>query len=187
MRKDKMTHRIAGLAAPLAASLVLAATAAQGDAIERCWSAADNQGWVNSYGECWKSIFGPADIPPCSVIIESLTIDLVNDEFAFDRAELTPDMEVALDDVVRRVEESSGDEALTIVGHTDGIGSQDYNLGLGLRRADSVADYLISRGIPADRLDTETMGKVEPVATNETDEGRAKNRRVEIRTSVYQG
>ena len=187
MRKDKMTYRIAGLVAPVAATLVLAATAAQGDAIERYWSAADNQGWVNSYGECWQSTFGPDDVPPCSVIIESLTIDLVNDEFAFNRAELTPDMEVALDDVARRVQESSGDEMLTIIGHTDGIGSQDYNLGLGQRRADSVAAYLMSKGIPADRLATDSMGKAEPVATNDSDEGRSKNRRVEIRASIYEG
>ncbi len=187
MRKDKMNHRIAGLVAPVAVSLVMATTVVQGDAVDRYWSAKANQGWVNSYGECWQSTQGPTDVPPCSVIIESLTIDLVNDEFAFNRAELTPDMEVALDDVARRVEESSGDETLTVVGHTDGIGSQEYNLGLGQRRADSAADYLISKGIPADRLSTESMGKADPVATNETDEGRSKNRRVDIRASVYEG
>ena len=187
MRKDKMTNRITGLAAPVAVSLVLAASAVQGEAIDRYWSAAGDTGWVNSYGECWKSTQGPTDVPPCAVIIESLTIDLVNDEFAFDRAELTPDMEIALDDVARRVNESSGDEMLTIVGHTDGVGSQAYNLDLGQRRADSVAAYLVSKGIPSSRLDTESMGKAEPVATNDTDEGRSKNRRVEIRASVYEG
>ena len=115
-------------------------------------------------------------------IIASLTIDLVNDEFDFDKSTLKPAMMVALDDVARRVEETPGDEYLTIIGHTDSVGSEAYNMGLGQRRADATADYLISQGVRADRITTKSMGESQPVADNSTAEGRAKNRRVEIQS-----
>ena len=75
------------------------------------------------------------------------------------------------------------DENLSVVaeGHTDGIGTVPYNLKLSHRRADAVRDYLLKHGIPAPRLETEGYGKSRPVETNDTPEGRAKNRRVELR------
>ncbi len=69
---------------------------------------------------------------------------------------------------------------MTIAGHTDAIGSNEYNLDLSQDRADSVADYLMSQGVAGDRMRTVGYGEERPVATNETDEGRAMNRRVEI-------
>jgi OOP family OmpA-OmpF porin len=115
-------------------------------------------------------------------IIASMTIDLVNDEFEFDSATLKPDMKAALDDVAARVEASKGRENLLIVGHTDSIGSEDYNMGLGERRARATADYLISQGVSASSISTKSMGESQPVADNSTKAGRAKNRRVEILT-----
>lgn len=65
-----------------------------------------------------------------------------------------------------------------IQGHTDSTGSPAYNLKLSQRRADSVRDYLLSQGVPEDQLQTKGYGQTQPVATNKTAEGRAKNRRV---------
>ena len=67
-----------------------------------------------------------------------------------------------------------------IVGHTDARGSDDYNQGLSNRRADSAADYLVAQGIARNRIRIEGRGEAEPIATNDTDEGRQLNRRVEI-------
>jgi OOP family OmpA-OmpF porin len=164
-----------------------ALSVARADVMEHFWSGPDDTGWTNSSGECWRSQGGPRNLAPCAAeeIIESLTIELVNDEFDFNSATIKPEMAVALDGVARAVRESSGDEMLTIVGHTDGIGSQEYNYKLGLRRAQSTKDYLIGVGIPATRMATRSAGKLEPIATNETDTGRARNRRIEIRTQFY--
>lgn len=67
-----------------------------------------------------------------------------------------------------------------IVGHTDSKGSDQYNMGLSLRRADSAADILASYGVPRDRIRTSGRGESEPVASNDTPEGQQLNRRVEI-------
>ena len=69
---------------------------------------------------------------------------------------------------------------ILVVGHTDSVGSEQYNLGLSLRRANAVADYLINHGVSQMRLGTEGHGELEPLATNATADGRARNRRVEI-------
>jgi outer membrane protein OmpA-like peptidoglycan-associated protein len=69
---------------------------------------------------------------------------------------------------------------IVVVGHTDSVGSEQYNLDLSLRRANAVADYLILRNVLRARMGTEGRGELEPVADNRTATGRAKNRRVEI-------
>jgi len=69
---------------------------------------------------------------------------------------------------------------LLIVGHTDAVGSDDYNQTLSERRARSTAVYLANRGVTASRLQTVGRGETEPVATNDTEDGRSKNRRVEV-------
>jgi hypothetical protein len=67
-----------------------------------------------------------------------------------------------------------------IVGHTDNVGSATYNQGLSERRAASARNFLVSQGVPANRIRTMGMGLTEPVASNETEAGRALNRRVEV-------
>lgn len=69
---------------------------------------------------------------------------------------------------------------VTIEGHTDAVGSSGYNLALSMARADAVKDALIRYGVDADRLSVAAMGEAVPVAYNSTEDGRAKNRRVEI-------
>jgi OOP family OmpA-OmpF porin len=115
-------------------------------------------------------------------IIEDLVLDLTADEFEFDSAELKPEMMRMLEDVAAKIEASPGDETIMIIGHTDSIGTEEYNQGLSERRAQSAADYLVQQGVSQDRISTRGMGESQPVADNSTREGRAHNRRVEITT-----
>lgn len=72
------------------------------------------------------------------------------------------------------------DSDVLILGHTDAIGSDEYNMGLSVRRADAAATYLIGQGVARSRIGTMGLGESEPVASNDTDAGRAANRRVEV-------
>lgn len=69
---------------------------------------------------------------------------------------------------------------LLIVGHTDDVGNESYNLSLSQRRAQSAAQYLVTQGVSSMRLRTAGLGESEPVATNIDESGRQKNRRVEV-------
>ena len=72
------------------------------------------------------------------------------------------------------------DVIFELQGHTDDRGSEDWNLTLSQQRADAVRNYLVSIGIPADRLIARGFGMTRPIDTNETEEGRANNRRTEV-------
>ena len=72
------------------------------------------------------------------------------------------------------------DTNIMLVGHTDSTGPEDYNLNLSKKRADSVADYLASQNVDSNRFTTEGVGEAQPIATNDTEAGRAQNRRVEV-------
>ncbi len=99
--------------------------------------------------------------------------------FDFDSYALKPDFFEVLNSVALVVEEFD-QTVLVIDGHTDSIGSRSYNLRLATQRADTVGRYLVSRGIAPVRLATYGYGPDYPVATNETEQGRAMNRRVEL-------
>jgi outer membrane protein OmpA-like peptidoglycan-associated protein len=95
------------------------------------------------------------------------------------QATLKPGADRALDRLAQFLKDSPN-SALLIEGHTDSVGTDDYNLALSQRRAQSVADALTSRGISSDRVQTKGLGKAYPVASNDTQAGRQQNRRVEI-------
>jgi len=95
------------------------------------------------------------------------------------QATLKPGADRALDRLAQFLKDSSGTDVL-IEGHTDSVGTDDYNLALSQRRAQAVADALSSRGVATDRVQTKGLGKAYPVASNDTQAGRQQNRRVEI-------
>jgi outer membrane protein OmpA-like peptidoglycan-associated protein len=123
----------------------------------------------------------PASAPLAAAAEPARAAPLVLDgvKFDFDKADIRPEDHAKLDRDVANLKEW-GDVKVEVAGHTCSIGTDDYNLGLSQRRAESVRNYLIDKGIPADRLTARGYGESQPVAANATDEGRIENRRVEL-------
>lgn len=107
----------------------------------------------------------------------TLPENLVN--FAFDSSNLSTTAQTNLDKLAKVLSDNP-DTNINIYGHTDSKGSDQYNLDLSQRRAEAVKSYLINRGISSSRLTSIGVGEAEPKASNETDAGRATNRRVEF-------
>ncbi|GAA4407213.1 outer membrane protein OmpA [Quisquiliibacterium transsilvanicum] len=99
--------------------------------------------------------------------------------FDFDKSVLKPEGKAKLDDLTGKLKDITL-EVIIAVGHTDSIGTDQYNQRLSVRRAEAVKSYLVSKGVEANRIYTEGKGEKQPVADNKTRDGRAKNRRVEI-------
>lgn len=108
-----------------------------------------------------------------------LTVRLKNIYFDFDKTTLKSQSFVELNKVVDFLKRNTSVE-IEISGHTDSKGSDDYNLTLSQGRSQSVVDYIVSQGIDAYRLTAHGYGEGKPIDTNDTDEGRANNRRVEF-------
>ncbi|MBV8062405.1 MAG: OmpA family protein [Nevskia sp.] len=102
--------------------------------------------------------------------------------FDFDKATLTAEAKTILDQVASALQ-ARPDIKVEIDGHTDGKGSVSYNQKLSERRAASVKAYLVGKGIDGGRMTTAGFGKSRPIADNKTDEGRALNRRVELKVT----
>ncbi len=118
----------------------------------------------------------PAPAPPP----QAVRIVLRGVQFDLDKADIRPDAGVILDEAANQLSQSPG-TSVSVGGHTDSTGSDAYNQALSERRAASVRDYLISRGVSAGRLSVAGYGESQPVADNATADGRALNRRVELR------
>ena len=122
----------------------------------------------------------PPSVKPVEPSSEVITLSDQGDVlFAFDSAELTPaahEQLMALMDKLKSADVLS----IKVVGHTDSQGSDAYNQGLSERRASSVAAFLLNQGLAPDKLTSQGMGESQPVADNASEEGRAKNRRVEL-------
>jgi OOP family OmpA-OmpF porin len=109
--------------------------------------------------------------------VEDLVLRDVN--FEFDSAQLTPSAEAILDGVSEKLM-TQDQLRIRLEGHTDSVGPAAYNKELSQRRADSVKSYLVNKGFSADNITTIGYGEEQPVASNDTAEGRAQNRRVEL-------
>jgi outer membrane protein OmpA-like peptidoglycan-associated protein len=111
---------------------------------------------------------------------DNITLDMPgNVTFAFNSADLNAQFYPVLDKVAGTLKEYDK-SVVEVAGHTDSVGSDAYNQSLSERRANSVADYLSNHGMSRTRMVTVGAGEGHPVASNDTEEGRAENRRVEI-------
>jgi OOP family OmpA-OmpF porin len=109
---------------------------------------------------------------------KKLILEGVN--FEFDRARLLRESDVVLDRVAASLKDWP-EIRVEVGGHTDSKGSDEYNRDLSERRAHAVRDYLMSKGIRASRLEAKGYGESDPIASNDTEAGRARNRRVELK------
>lgn len=100
--------------------------------------------------------------------------------FTSGKAELLPGAQLKLNDVATALSEQDPEATMVVEGHTDSQGGASFNQELSQRRAQSVRDYLVSRGVAADRITAQGFGPDRTVGDNATPEGRANNRRVEI-------
>ena len=170
---SKVNTKLTALIAPLslAAGLAIATSASAAEYL------ADSQGENvrNNYDECWEVSYG---LPNCGEEVITLSGDAL---FDFNKSTIRPDAAATLDQIAADKLSTPGSySSIEIVGHTDSVGSDAYNQGLSERRADSVASYLASKGLDRSKMTTSGMGESQPVATNETAEGRQQNRRVVI-------
>jgi OOP family OmpA-OmpF porin len=152
--------------APVAAAAPVVAAAP-----EKC-ADGDGDGVCDADDKCPNTPAGDkVDKFGCS-LVSRLTV-----YFDFDSAELRPESITELERVVRFMNDIPSSTAL-VEGHTDSISTEQYNLALSDRRAKAVYDYLTSRGVDPARLRSVGLGEANPVASNETAEGRQLNRRV---------
>ncbi len=127
-----------------------------------------------------KETPAPPAVPPPPPAPKKISLS-GDAHFDFDSATLRPAGEQRVDAIVDGLQENP---SLTVLveGYTDSVGSEQYNQRLSEARANAVRDYMVSRGIDASRISTRGYGETQPVESNETAEGRVKNRRVEITT-----
>jgi outer membrane protein OmpA-like peptidoglycan-associated protein len=123
---------------------------------------------------CPEAEAPPPPPPPPPVKLETFEAPY----FDFDKATLRPLGYEKCDRIAAAVKTKS--TRLRVTGYTDSIGSEAYNLRLGERRAESVERCLVERGVGADRITVRSLGEADPVASNATEDGRQKNRRVEV-------
>ena len=103
--------------------------------------------------------------------------------FEFDSAKIAEDNYAGLD-VVSDFLKENPNISVKIDGHTDNVGSKEYNQKLSERRAESVANYLKEKGVNSTQISTEGFGFLKPIASNNTEEGRAQNRRTELKFTI---
>lgn len=136
------------------------------------------------YLEVEESVPGLEPVPPVEEVQEAeeapdekIVLDGAN--FDFDKYNIKPEWAVVLDQQVEKLR-NHPELRIVVEGHTDNVGTEQYNQRLSERRAGAVYDYLLNRGISADRMETVGYGETWPKISNLTKEGRAINRRVEL-------
>jgi len=101
--------------------------------------------------------------------------------FGFDKTNLTPASQQILTRITSLIENNNS--AIKVEGHTDNVGTDNYNLSLALKRASRTENFLVQQGIENSKLQTITLGESKPIADNNTLDGRRLNRRVEVKIS----
>ncbi|MGV0962820.1 MAG: outer membrane protein OmpA [Polynucleobacter sp.] len=154
------------------------------------WENNSGLNWKNGDGTlCWRdNNWTPATAAPgcdgwlgkkADGVSQSKITLQADTLYDFDKATLKPEGKATLDKIAADLSKIKL-EVIIAVGNTDSVGTDAYNMALGQRRAQSVKAYLVSKGVDGSRIYTESKGKSNPVASNATAEGRAKNRRTDI-------
>lgn len=141
----------------------------------------DNDGIADSRDMCPNTLAG-GKVDGQGCLLKNQTISFNNIGFELNSAKITASSRPTLDKLADSLNAQT-DFNVEIAGHTDSSGSAEYNESLSDKRANSVREYLIEKGVAAERLTSRGYGEVDPVASNETAAGRAMNRRVEFRVS----
>jgi len=182
----------------LAGVITVAATATSAQNVDN-WVNSTGTNWRNGDGTlCWRVAgwtpataskgcdgalvakpAAPAPAKPAAGVTQSKITLQADTLYDFDKATLKPEGKATLDKIARDLGKIKL-EVIIAVGNTDSVGTDAYNMALGQRRAQSVKAYLVSKGVDGSRIYTESKGKSNPVASNATAEGRAKNRRTDI-------
>lgn len=137
----------------------------------------DGDGVPNERDKCPNTRPGAVvDLDGCEV---EAVIELEGVNFDFDKATIRPEGKAILNGAAALLQKHNR-VVVEVAGHTDSIGSEEYNQGLSERRANAVKDYLVAQGVTATRLTARGYGELRPIASNDTEEGRAENRRVEL-------
>lgn len=137
----------------------------------------DGDGVPNERDKCPNTRPGAVvDLDGCEV---EAVIELEGVHFDFDKSTLRPEAKVILNEAAALLNQHER-VVVEVAGHTDSIGTDQYNQGLSERRANAVRDYLVEKGVRASRMTAVGYGESRPVATNDTDAGRQENRRVEL-------
>ena len=175
----------------LASVITVSATAAMAS---DNWQNGDGAlNWKNGDGTlCWRdNSWTPATAakgcdgalvaaaPAASGVSQSKITLQADTLYDFNKSDLKPEGKATLDKIAADLNKIKL-EVIIAVGNTDSVGTDAYNMALGQRRAQSVKAYLTSKGVDGSRIYTESKGKSNPVASNATAEGRAKNRRTDI-------
>jgi outer membrane protein OmpA-like peptidoglycan-associated protein len=146
---------------------------------EGCELDGDGDGIVDGADQCPNTPAGDKVDEKGCTLPKTLTLEGVN--FDYDGDVLRPEGIATLEGIAATLKRYPYFK-VEIAGHTDSRGSTDYNVALSDRRAKAVVDYLTAHGIAADRLSAKGYGETQPIGNNNTEEGRMKNRRVEMRT-----
>jgi OOP family OmpA-OmpF porin len=120
----------------------------------------------------------PASIPVVVPAAQNVTYK-ADSFFDFDQSAVKPEGQAALRNLLSQAKGATI-EQIRIEGHTCSTGPEKYNMALSLRRAEAVKAFLVKEGVPADKIVTEGFGESQPAASNNTSEGRSRNRRVEV-------
>ncbi|ACC43040.1 outer membrane protein a OmpA [Mycobacterium marinum M] len=155
---------------------------AVGSAATSVWSDVNVENQIEVKGQPAGSTppTGPAATGACADLQAAVTA-LTGGAIAFgnDGVSLTPDSNKVLTQVVDKLR-ACPDAKVTVNGYTDNSGSEGLNIPLSAQRAQTVADFLVAHGVPTDHITAKGLGSANPIASNDTAEGRIKNRRVEI-------
>jgi OOP family OmpA-OmpF porin len=124
----------------------------------------------------------PMPKPAPQPSVETITLG-AHALFNHDKSNLRPEGMAELDALASKLGQLKSLNSITVVGHTDSSGTEEYNQALSERRANSVKDYLMSKGVDGNKISASGMGESQPTASNKTKEGRQQNRRVDITIS----